>query len=163
MSMNNLVNKKTGQWDPPVIACTAEEGKTKQSEAKAANINTMVANYKRTGAFENVSRIAGQYEDITEMGDYKDSCNRVVRAQELFGALPATVRERFQNDPEQMIKFVLDKNNRTEAEKLGLVKKQKIDPPTAEKSKNLSASEPKETEPKAKEPKAIKKTPKTDA
>ena len=36
-------------------------------------------------------------------------------------ALPAHLRARFENDPAQLIDFLGDENNRSEAEKLGLL------------------------------------------
>ena len=47
--------------------------------------------------------------------------NQIVAAQEAFNGLPAAVRKRFGNDPGQMLDFLDDPQNASEAVKLGLV------------------------------------------
>ena len=42
-------------------------------------------------------------------------------ADDAFMALPAAVRERFNNDPAELVDFVSDVNNRSEAIDLGLI------------------------------------------
>lgn len=51
----------------------------------------------------------------------QDAYNRILDAQVKFFELPSAVRERFANDPMQLLAFLMDPRNRPEAEKLGLV------------------------------------------
>ena len=45
----------------------------------------------------------------------------VMAADDAFMALPANIRERFNNDPAELVDFVSDDRNRSEAIDLGLV------------------------------------------
>lgn len=62
-----------------------------------------------------------QYGDFEGVDDYQTALNAVREAAEAFLELPALVRERFGNDPQQLIDFVGDDKNRDEAVKLGLL------------------------------------------
>lgn len=83
--------------------------------------------YLRTGVLSDPLSLRGPgtYADFTEMGDYMANMNKVVEAREMFESLPAKVRERFANNPANMIEFVMDSSNKEEAIKLGLLKIEK--------------------------------------
>lgn len=61
------------------------------------------------------------YGDFTAIPDYQTALETVIAAQEAFDALPATVRDRFFNDPGVLLNFVNDPKNEAEAIKLGLL------------------------------------------
>lgn len=94
---------------------------TKQSFQDECDINTIMSKYQRTGLIEHVSNIQGAYGDFTNVQEYQLSLNQVIAAQEAFDQLPATMRERFANDPGRLMSFLEDDRNRDEAIKLGLV------------------------------------------
>jgi phage internal scaffolding protein len=62
-----------------------------------------------------------QYDDFTQIGDYHAAMNAVAQANEAFDAMPAKLRARFNNDPVQLMSFLDDDSNRSEAQKLGLL------------------------------------------
>lgn len=58
---------------------------------------------------------------IMPSSSFHEMLNQVIDAQHSFRALPARIRARFQNSPEQMLRFCEDEKNRPEAIRLGLV------------------------------------------
>ena len=86
------------------------------------DINTILQKFNITGLLPEQT-ISPRYGDFTGIGDYHTAMNRVIAVQEEFEALPAQIRARFENDPQQLIEFLDNSENRPEAEKLGLVEK----------------------------------------
>lgn len=67
---------------------------------------------------------AWQVGDATVVKSLEDAIDQISNASAEFDLLPAAVRERFGNDPLNLLKFVADEGNRAEAERLGLLAKQ---------------------------------------
>lgn len=84
------------------------------------DINVILEKFNVTGLLPDAP-ISPKYGDFSGISDYHTAMNRVIAAQHEFGALPAQIRARFQNDPAQLIEFLQDEKNRPEAEELGLV------------------------------------------
>ena len=61
-----------------------------------------------------------QYVDFEETFDFQSSMNVIRAAEEAFAAMPAEVRDRFQNDPGRFLEFANDASNYDEALKMGL-------------------------------------------
>ena len=61
-----------------------------------------------------------QYVDFEEAFDFQSSMNVIRAAEEAFNAMPAEVRDRFQNDPGRFLEFANDASNYEEALKMGL-------------------------------------------
>ena len=61
-----------------------------------------------------------QYVDFEEAFDFHSSMNVIRAAEEAFNAMPAEVRDRFQNDPGRFLEFANDASNYDEALKMGL-------------------------------------------
>lgn len=96
-----------------------------QSQKEESDINTIVRRFGLTGQLPSNVRMP-QYGDFTGIQSYQDALNAVLEAQNSFMTLPAHVRERFGHDPEKFVQFCMDEENRTEAEKLGLVAKKTL-------------------------------------
>jgi len=97
---------------------------TKQAYEGETNINNILRKYKLTGVLPNNSKAAlAQFGDFSKVPSYKESLERVIAAQDMFSELPSAVRNRFRNDPQHLIEFLADKNNKDEAIKLGLIEK----------------------------------------
>lgn len=94
----------------------------KQSFREESDINEIVRRFGLTGKLPDVVH-EPQYGDYSEVFDFQTAMNAVRTAQEGFDALPAHIRARFHNDPQELLVFVTNDENRPEAEKLGLVKK----------------------------------------
>lgn len=93
---------------------------TKQSFAEECDINTIVKRFGITGELPQNVRMP-TYMDYEGIFDFHSAMNAIAKAHESFGAMPAEIRARFNNDPGQFVDFCSDANNLEEAKKLGLV------------------------------------------
>lgn len=112
------------RYKDAVIVCGPS--RTKQSFKKQVDINEIVANLKRTGLLSHVNTRAPMYADVSTIPDYQSALNIINVAKASFAALPSGVRERFQNDPGQMISFLADPKNVEEGIALGLLEKKPV-------------------------------------
>lgn len=94
---------------------------TVQSFKDECDINKIVSRALQGSDITHVNARVAQYGDFTNVPDFQQAQQLVIRANGMFMSLPAEVRERFANDPALMIKFLQDPKNRDEAVKLGLV------------------------------------------
>jgi len=98
---------------------------TKQSFAADADVNSIVRRHlsapgskiSQLGAGSGRQPIFGDFTSI----DYQEMLNTVTDIDNVFRRLPARVRNRFSNDPYQVIRFCEDPANAKEAVKLGLI------------------------------------------
>lgn len=119
----------TAEYDPGTTKIYPD-GVTKQSFADECDINQIMARYEKTGVIDHVTTKVPQWGDVVSVPDFHEAMNIVVKSEELFAALDAHTRDRFGNDPAQMLAFLNDPANRDEAVKLGLVEAPKpADPP----------------------------------
>jgi phage internal scaffolding protein len=93
---------------------------TKQEFKAESDINTIMAQYMRTGELPKINEVAPQFLDVTDM-DFQTHMNIIREAEELFAELPSSIRNRFQNDPGAFIDFTSDENNRPELARMGLL------------------------------------------
>lgn len=104
---------------------------TIQSAADDCDINKMIARYQRTGSYHNrVSVPSGRPEfgDFSDVKSYHEAQNIIIAAEESFASLPASVRDRFRNDPGQLLEFLENSSNLDEAVKLGLCVARPVEP-----------------------------------
>lgn len=97
-----------------------EVGKTIQQFRESADINVLVRRFGLTGEMPPAKAIP-QYGDFSQVVDFQTAMNALRSSQEAFDALPARIRDRFNNDPRRFLEFVHDADNRDEAVRLGLV------------------------------------------
>lgn len=83
------------------------------------DINTIVERFHITGELPQNVRMPMQ-GDFTGLTTFEQAMDAIRSAQESFNAMPAKVRERFQNDPGKLVEFCTDPENLPEAIKLGL-------------------------------------------
>lgn len=95
--------------------------RTQQSFKEESDINTIVERFKITGSVPQNLRMP-QSGDFTGIFDYQTAMNALVQTRETFDTLPAKIRARFHNDPQEFYEFCIDEENQEEAIKLGLAK-----------------------------------------
>lgn len=101
------------------LAC--EEPTLAQQQFKdETDINNILRQFNITGLLPEAP-LSPCYGDFTGIVDYHSALNAVIAAEDQFMALPANIRARFENDPENLINFLNDESNKDEAIKLGLV------------------------------------------
>lgn len=94
---------------------------TQQHFRDEVDINRIVDRFLKTGQVPSVDPRAmyGDFLNVPE--SYRDALDQVINAQSAFDDLPSHIRERFQNDPAQLLDFLSDDKNREEAAKLGFL------------------------------------------
>lgn len=90
-----------------------------QSMAEETDINTIVKRFGLTGQLPSDVRVP-TFGDFTEVTDFQTAMNAVLDAEKSFMAMPAEVRKRFGNDPQEFVMFCSDEKNVDEMRKLGL-------------------------------------------
>lgn len=90
-----------------------------QSQKEDADINTIVKRFGITGVVPASVRVP-TYGDFGNVFDFQSAMNAVVEAERAFMEMPADVRRRFGNDPNEFVKFCSDKENLPELRKMGL-------------------------------------------
>lgn len=115
-------NKVYNQFNNPVSEgqVFTEKTKTQQHFKEQCDINKIMTKFKRTGLLPQVQRIP-LYGDFSGVESYQEAVNKIKKVEEVFGTLPAAVRDRFKNDPSELIDFVQNEANRAEAIELGLI------------------------------------------
>ena len=88
-----------------------DQGLTHQSFKDECDINNILANYTRTGELGVDVPSHASYLDLSDVKDYQTSLNILAEAQSAFDALPAKVRARFNNNPEELLHFVHDEKH----------------------------------------------------
>lgn len=102
------------------LRCPEEENMTQQQFKDDADINVIMRKFGLTGHLPANLNMP-QFGDFDTIDDYQSAMNLVRAADEAFMQLPAETRARFNNDPQRLIDFLDDANNREEALKLGLL------------------------------------------
>jgi phage internal scaffolding protein len=103
------------------LACE-EPSLAQQHHKDECDINNILRQFNITGLLPE-SPLSPRYGDFTGISDYHTAMNRVIAVQDEFELLPAQIRARFNNDPAELIQFLDDGNNRSEAVELGLIEK----------------------------------------
>lgn len=120
---------RTSQDRLRVPFATIGESMTQQQFAKECNINEIMAKYRKTGMITHINKHQGNFGDFSNVGEYKDALEKVMRAQESFDSIPAELRSKFGNDPAELIEFLSDPKNNEDAYKFGLkIRPQKPEP-----------------------------------
>lgn len=94
--------------------------RTEQHFKKECDINEIIRNFVRTGINSHPANGKPQFGDFTAFPDFREAQEMLVDATRKFEALPSRLRDRFGNDPRNLVSFVMDESNRDEAVKLGL-------------------------------------------
>lgn len=115
------INFKTAYGEHTEIPSFNDEpSRVKQSFAKECNINTIVAKARKRQAIP-INSETPMFGDFTKAQDFQEMQNQIINARMQFEALDSRIRERFRNDPLELLKFMEDPQNHEEAIKLGLL------------------------------------------
>lgn len=106
-----------------VLALSSDELMTKQSHKDECDIHKILSQYKRTGIIAHINARQPVYADLPDSMDYQDAIEIVRDAQEAFAELPASVREKFNNDPYNLLAAISDPSKAEELRDLGILKR----------------------------------------
>jgi len=116
-----LVSQETGlECKDPSLA--------QQHMKDECDINVLVERFGVTGKFP-VAPLEPSYGDFSGVGDYHTALNRIRAADEAFMGLPAKLRAKFDHDPNALLQFLQNEQNRDEAIQLGLIDGQPVAAP----------------------------------
>ena len=107
------------------LACE-EPSLTQQHFKDETDINNILRQFNVTGLLPE-SPLSPRYGDFTGINDYHSALNAVIEAEDGFMALPADLRARFSNNPEELINFLDNPQNKDEAIRLGLIDQKLIE------------------------------------
>lgn len=96
---------------------------TQQHFKDDCDVNVIVNRFLKTGQFPPVDPRAMYGDFLDAPQSYRDALDQVIAAEDQFMSLPANIRERFDNDPANLLDFLSDEKNREEAVSLGLLPK----------------------------------------
>lgn len=80
------------------------ESLTQQHFTEEVDINVIVRRFGLTGQLPQAVS-AGVYGDFTGISDFDSALETIERTRERFMALPAELRERFDNDPAVLVRY----------------------------------------------------------
>lgn len=117
--VHDLVNRPVDAG----LDCSGDPGKTQQEFAKDCDINRLMDRVLKGQQEIPPDVRVGEYGDFSDVGTFQESMELLEYARGQFAALPARVRDRFDNDPMKLLEWVHDpKTTLEEANELGLLK-----------------------------------------
>ena len=90
------------------------------------DINNILRQFNITGLLPE-NPLSPRYGDFSGIKDYQSALNAVIAAEDGFMTLPADLRASFQNDPENLINFLDNPDNKDKAIELGLIDRKLIE------------------------------------
>lgn len=96
---------------------------TQQCFKNECDVNEILKKFRETGSLVDPLHPPTRrpmFGDFTDLPDYQACLEALNDADAAFMALPAAVRDRFNNDPQKVIDFLNEESNFDEAVKLGL-------------------------------------------
>jgi len=109
---------------------------TKQSFKNECDINHIMARYVKTGVIEHLNEHKPNY-GFAPAVDFKTALDLVEKASTIFSELPSQIRAKFENNPENFLKFTENPDNRSELALMGLLSPEA----TQEEADKLKASD----------------------
>lgn len=93
---------------------------TEQQWKDTCDVNKIIKKHDKTGLITHVSKFKADYGDLSGV-NFTDMQNKLAHIKSKFEELPADIRKRFQNDPQQLGNFLADAKNKQSAVDMGLV------------------------------------------
>lgn len=78
--------------------------------------------WEKTGVLHHVNEYNPQYGDFSNVQTYLEAATQVKQAEQEFANLPSRIRNRFNNNPVELLEFMQNEENFEEAVELGLVR-----------------------------------------
>lgn len=103
---------------------------TQQQYKEDCDVNLIMEKYMKLGQMPPFDPDQVVYGDMTSLPSYQEALDVVKKAGDLFLEIPAQIRQRFGNDPQQLMDFLASEKEDDIAEsyKLGLRHKKPVTP-----------------------------------
>ncbi|AXL15134.1 internal scaffolding protein [Microviridae sp.] len=109
------------EHDRVQLNCT-DPSRTKQSFAEEADINNLMQKYIQTGILvDGEPTRQFTFGDFSNGTDFQEVQEKILAARQDFSTLSSNVRERFNNDPSELLDFASDPANKAECIKMGII------------------------------------------
>nr|QJB19780.1 MAG: internal scaffolding protein [Microvirus sp.] len=102
------------------ISFPSQSPHTRQEFKDECDINTIMAQYERTGELFHINEAAPQYMDCNG-DDFRASMDYIAGAFSMFEELPSKIRAQFDNDPAAFLDFTSREKNLPEMAAMGLL------------------------------------------
>lgn len=96
------------------------DGRTKSDAKDDCDINIIMKRYMR-GIEPPVSKRLMEYGDFTGVNTFQEAAEIIQQGYNAFDHQPVRIRNRFNNDLNQLLEFLQDPENHEEARQLGLL------------------------------------------
>lgn len=105
-----------------------DESLTQQQFKDEVDINNLMEKFGITGQIPPDTR-EPSYEDYSDVNDFQTAMQQVRLAEQEFMEIPAKVRARFNNNPQEYLEFFQNGENYEEGVKLGIINKRPLPKP----------------------------------
>jgi len=109
------------------VSFAGSEDMAQQQFKDECDINVLMRRYQEEGVPPPTNPNQPQWGDFSAY-DFQEAMNTVIEAQQLFSELPSHLRNRFANDPVQLLEWVHNPSNAAEAVELGFLDRDKLPP-----------------------------------
>lgn len=124
--VNQIITKDPSSGRIRVRSQNNEPSLTQQHFKAECDINNIIKRFAQTGEITHLNKRKGSFQDLSNIGEsYQEMLDTVQKAQDAFMELDPIIRDRFRNDPGNLLAFISNPQNREEAIKLGLIEKPK--------------------------------------
>ena len=118
IKLQNAIHRKE-QKDKPKL--NTGPGMTEQAHKRETDMNYILREYTKTGLIKHAKNYQGQYDDVS-VQSFQEAMFLVKNAERMFSELPSEARKRFANNPEQFLEFVQNPDNKSEMQRMGILK-----------------------------------------
>lgn len=108
---------------PSPSVVTGSESIVQQQWEPETKIDYLLRKYSSQGLNPYAPSMPEDFLDVSELGDFQEQQNKLLDAQDYFDSLPSNIRLQFQNNPSELISFLLNPKNQDKAIELGLIPK----------------------------------------
>lgn len=98
-----------------------EKTMTQQNFAEQCDINRIMKRWLNGGPPPVSNAARAVFKDVSHGYDYQQLLDVTMSVQESFDSLPSDIRQRFKNNPTELLDFVANPTNYDECVKLGLI------------------------------------------
>jgi len=112
--------QKKNQARPGDITFT-KPSRTKQSFRDEVDINQVIRRYQKTGILPQNNTHELTFGDYSNPIDFHEAQNKIMRANDLFYALPSHIRREFNDNPGDFLNFAQDPENKSAMVEMGLL------------------------------------------
>jgi phage internal scaffolding protein len=112
---------KRGRPIRKVVTVTGTKETVDQAQAQLTEVKNLLEPARKQGLLDAVTRYEGVMDDIPAK-TFEEAMNTVAQATQMFEAMPAHIRTRFNNDPKTFLEFTHNPENAQEMQKMGLLK-----------------------------------------